>query len=56
MKKYCKTDVSFTQFDKVWLEGLKDYLMKQVHTAANQPVHTAANQPLSQKFAMLIFR
>jgi len=48
MKKYCKTDVSFTQFDKVWLEGLKDYLMKQVHTAANQP--------LSQKFAMLIFR
>lgn len=38
LKKYCKHDVTFSQVDKAWLEGFKEYLMKQARTPANQPL------------------
>lgn len=38
LKKYCKHDITFSQVDKAWLEGFKEYLMKQARTPANQPL------------------
>jgi integrase len=38
LKKYCKHDVTFSQVDKAWLDGFKEYLMKHARTPANQPL------------------
>ncbi len=36
LQKFVKTDVSFSQIDKKWLENLKDYFKKEAKTPANR--------------------
>ncbi|MBD3749340.1 MAG: site-specific integrase [Sphingobacteriales bacterium] len=38
LKKYVKFDVSFGQVDKNWLDGFREYLMKEAKTPSKQPL------------------
>ncbi len=38
LKKFAKTDVTFAQIDRRWLEKFKEYLQKQARTPADKPL------------------
>jgi integrase len=38
LKKFVKTDVTFSQIDKKWLADFKEYLIKEAQTPAEQPL------------------